>query len=40
MKVLQFLKLSHVNVMRLSMSLGAGWPEGRSSSSVSFVLMS
>ncbi len=35
MNVLQFIKLSLVNVMRLGLSLGAGWPEGRSSSSVS-----
>ncbi len=36
------IKLSHVNVnvMRLSLSLGAWWPEGRSSSSVSQFLPS
>ncbi len=41
MNVLQFIKLSLVNVMRLSLSLGAWWPEGRSSSSVShfFAIM-
>ncbi len=38
MIVLQFIKLSLANVMRLS--LGAWWPEGRSSSSVSQFLPS
>ncbi len=40
--VLQFIKLRHVNVIRpsLSLSLGAWWPEGRSSSSVSQFLPS
>ncbi len=34
------IKLRHVNVMRPSLSLGAWWPEGRSSSSVSQFLPS
>ncbi len=34
------IQLSHVNVMRQSLSLGAWWPEGRSSSSVSQFLPS
>ncbi len=34
MKVLQFIKLSLVNVIRPSLSLGAWWPEGRSSSEI------
>ncbi len=40
MDVLQIIILSHVDVMRLSLSLGAWWPEGRSSSSVSQFLPS
>ncbi len=38
MNVLQFIRLSPVDVMRLS--LGAWWPEGRSSSSISQFLPS
>ncbi len=38
--VLQFIKMSPVNVIRLSLSLGAWWPEGRSSFSVSRFLPS
>ncbi len=38
--ILQFVKLSLVNVIRPSSSLGARWPEGRSSSSVSQYLPS
>ncbi len=34
------IKLSHVNVIRLSLSLGAWWPKGKSSSSVSQFLPS
>ncbi len=38
MNIFQFIKLSPVNVIRLSLCLGAWWPEGRSSSSVSQFL--
>ncbi len=38
--VLQFIKLSLVNVIRPSLSLGAWWPDGRSSSKVSQFLLS
>ncbi len=40
MNILLFIKMSHVDVIRPSLSLGAWWPEGRSSSSVSQFLPS
>ncbi len=40
MNILLIIKWSHVDVIRPSLSLGAWWPEGRSSSSVSQFLPS
>ncbi len=39
-RIMNVIKCSQVDVMRLSLSLGAWWPEGRSSSSVSQFLPS